>query len=359
LLVGVIRARAELKLEEDAVGGVELLSTPLYYALAREPMPAALPAFILASAMFDDPDDVPDLDPVWMIRQLPAALDTLVGDWVWTGVLAPVQSLSSEQIQALDEMMDALVGDEPEPNAPLTRLLGSLMETVHESPMVQLTPLGAYGLRRILLAHGWQVPLVGAVADVSPDELLDLLLAYPAEDLPAAMSIWLAARGDQWERALQRVAGTARSKKPDQGPDRRLVLGALLRHVGPRVAPLLDTLATDPWLSALVADARYELDLGPEPTLAEELWLIVDGISATLDGDDQEKVEAVEDSDILEFLRLPGALDAAQTLSHPHTRYVLRLVVEVSGDRRLAQELRRVIESGPIRPGKGRAKRRR
>jgi hypothetical protein len=358
LVAGLLRARAERNVGPEAVGGLGLASTPLYYSLARHPMPATLPALVLATSADADEDGLLESDPVWIVRQLPIAVDEFTRDWVWAGVLAPVEHLESEDVEALDEMFDALAGDIDE-TGPLARALTELVEQVQASPIVRLSALGDYGLRRVLMAHGWQVPLVGAVAEVSADRLLDLLVAYPPQDALVEAGIWLEARGENWLDALRRVAASARSKDPEQGPGRRAALGAIFRQVGPPVLDLLDLLADDPWLFAVAADARFELGLGPEPTMAEELWLIVDGISTALEGEDDEKADAVEDSDVLEFLRLPGAVAAADTLTHPHTRYVLQLVVAVSGDEKLAHQLRRTLEAGPIRPGKGRAKRRR
>lgn len=356
LVVGLLRARAETNSQHDTVGGLGLASTPLYYTLARDPMPAGLPALVLATSMGEDDD----FDPAWMVHRLPDAIDMIARDWAWAGVLLPLESISPEDAEGLDELFEELAGDAEDSTGPLGRLLKPLVEAVQESPVVQLTALGDYGLRRVLLAHGWQVPLVGEAAEVSPDKLLDLLVAYPPEDALAEAEIWLESRGDEWESALRQVTVSARSKNPDWGPGRRAALGAVLRQIGPPVLPLLDTLAGDPWLSAVAADARFELGLGPEPTMAEELWLIVDGISIVLQGTDEEKAEAVDDSAVLEFLRLPGALAAAAELSHPHARLVLELVVNVSGDRELANQLRQAFEPGSGgRPGRGRPKQRR
>lgn len=356
LLAGLLRARAALDEDGDGVGGLELASAPFYYSLARDPMPAAFPALVIATAA----DDEADLG--WLVRRLPAAIDAIARDWAWAGALIPVEDLTAEDVEALDEMFESLTPDEEDDESALAaEQLRPLVESVQESPIVALTELGAYGLRRVLLAHGWQVPLAGAAADARADQLLDLLVAYLPEDARDETALWLQARGDKWRHGLAQVAQSARVKSPDLGAPRRAALAEMFLQVGPDVVEVLDTLTEDPWLSALAADVRFELELGPEPTLSQELWLIVDGLSTVLDAEDGEQAEAVEDSGVLEFLRLPGAVVAANTLTHPHSRYVLGMVVQVSGDEQLAHQLRTVLDPGPARAGKnqGRPKRRR
>jgi hypothetical protein len=52
-----------------------------------------------------------------------------------------------------------------------------------------LTRLGAYGLSRLLAAHGWTVPQLGDLADVPPGELLDGFGAHLPEDALAEVDL--------------------------------------------------------------------------------------------------------------------------------------------------------------------------
>jgi pRiA4b ORF-3-like protein len=362
LLAGYLRAWAALQDQYDPVENDELrlTSAQLFYTLGRDPVPAALPALVLATSM----ESLDEADPQAtqeMMRRLPGALNTLAQEWVRVGVLTRLADstrdltgtgLERTDLAALIEMMDGLTSAEADAD-PVQLLLNNLVDEVKDSPVVQLTPLGDYGLRRLLLAYGWPVPTVGDCVDVPADELLDRLEGYLPEDAAAESDIWLRARGEEWLTSLHEVAVSARSKDPDEGPLRRAVLGVVLRACGPQLGPLLEALANDHWLSAVAADARHELGLGPEPTLAEELWLIIDGLSAALAGNEEEQADAVDESEVTAILKRTGGISTAMKVTHPYTRDVLRMIAEVCGDRQLAQQLRRALGSNSSRsPGK-------
>jgi hypothetical protein len=118
---------------------------------------------------------------------------------------------------------------------------------------------------------------------------------------------------------------------------------------GPDVEPVLDAMATDPWLSAVAATVRSKLELGPEPTLSEQLWLAVDDLSLALDAElDPELREAiVDESDLHELLPQRGAIKAAVALSHPQARETLHLLIDLSGDPTVTAPLRRALAAAP------------
>jgi hypothetical protein len=350
LLAGFLRAR------DDGDEGFSLIPTDelmpasiqMFYSLARSPLPAALPALVLVASI-----DVPNpVQSLWMFSSLPASFVAIAQDWVRVGVLATVDS-SHPEVRAGGGSMAALTNellDGPlAAERPAQLLLGPLLDAVRESPAVQLTALGSYGLRRLLVAHGWLVPEIGECANLDADLLLDRLDAYPPEDAIAEAEIWIAARGAQWKTALEDVAESARTKDLRQGPGRRAVLTGVLHAAGPRVAPVLATLADDPWLAAVAANARQGLGIGPELTLAEELWLAIDDLSRALEAEDDEIEHVLESSDLLELLGRPGALPAALASSHPYTRETLRLAGELSSDPLITRNLVRALDPKPSR----------
>jgi hypothetical protein len=321
-----------------------LATAQLVYSLGRDPMPAGLPALLVATATEEEAADL-----LWMTQNLTELVGSITDDWIRAGMLTvvaePGADLTAAGLEDVRELLDGLsdfVSDEVETGG---AILQPLVDSVRASPIVRLTPLGDYSLRQVLLADDWLVPLVGSYRDVPAEELLDRLDVHIPDDVVVEAEIWIEARGRQWSNALRALADSARSEDPDLGPVRRAVLGTVLRATGPRVAPMLDDLADDPWLSAIAAGVRTGLGIGPELSLQDELWLTVDGLVVALSGDADEQAEAVEDSDVVAILSEPGSIHHAMQLSHPLTLEVLRMIAEVGGDRELAQRLRRAINS--------------
>jgi hypothetical protein len=185
------------------------------------------------------------------------------------------------------------------------------------------------------------VPRAGDRVDDEPAELLDRLLSYRPDDALAEAVRWLDAKGDRWEEALREVGWSA-AVKGDDGPGRRSVLPAVLIAAGPRVASLLDGWRGDPWLSAPSAVAREVLDLGPEPTLGQRLWLAVDALCSDLDDPDDFE-ESLADVPLIALLTEPGGVRAALALDHPLTREVLRLAAAHLDDPVLVRQLRKAV----------------
>lgn len=358
LLAGHLRLRAVPTLGWEPVPQDEVLaiSAQYFYTLARDPIPAALPALV----MIEDVGD--DLNPLvvdQMLVQLPGAMETAAQEWVRAGVLAPAEPDPdvSASANALLADLGAAMSQPGDPPGLAALMVQPLLGAVTASPVVQVTPLGAYGLRRLLLAHGWLVPQVGDLAEVPAEDLLEQLTVLEPQDAVVEVGAWLAARGQEWPAALDAVVASAGTKDLEHGPVRRAALLIVLHSVGPDVEPLLDLLAGDPWLSATAAHVRHGLGLGPVPTLGQELWLAIDALSMALDGDEEEQAELVAESETGELLKLPGAIPAAVGLSHPLSRDVLQLVADFSDDRPLAQRVRRALAAGSARgPAKGRSK---
>jgi hypothetical protein len=70
--------------------------------------------------------------------------------------------------------------------------------------------------------------------------------------------------------------------------------------------------------------------------------MAVDMLSTSLD-DDDAFADLVDATGIADLLNAPGGLAVAVGLDHPHTREVLRLLVDHLEDRALARQLRRAL----------------
>jgi hypothetical protein len=351
LLAGYLRGRVERDSDWQARKISQLLGTTaqLLYTLAAQPIPAGLPALSLLSQ-----DTVDPIEALAMMRDFGSGFESATHDWIRAGILDVFtesgDDLLSPGFEDVQGMLAELAAEASLAGGPAELIIRPLLEAVQESPVVQLTPLGSYGLRRLLLAHGWQVPQIGAYADVPADEILDRLRSFDFDDAISEAQVWLAARGDGWSAAVAEVLESARVDDLGLGADRRTGLQVILYAVGPRVDPTLVGLANDPWLSAVAARARHDLELGPEPTLAEELWLAVDALTFNQDTDADELLEGIEATGVIDVLERPGAVEAAAGLTHPAASATLLLVAEVSGNRQLLSQLRRAFGIKPLPP---------
>jgi hypothetical protein len=284
--------------------------------------------------------------PMWTVE-----VQRLIEDWLVTGVLEPATP-DPAALSALGEVVDT-VRAELVAHAPVSAT-GSpteaedaardLANAVLDSPAVQLTTLGRYGLARILTAHAWPVPVAGHRRDDDPEALLDHLAGYLPNDAADELTGWIDARGEHWERALLHVIRSA-GTKDEHGPARRQTLHTVLAAAGQRTPALdtvLDAVGTDPWLDATLAMVRHELGTGPEPSTAPLLWLVIDALSTLLDEPDAF-ADDVASSPLTELLAKPGMLTTALTLHHPATREVLRAAAPHLDDPDLTRKLRRAL----------------
>lgn len=369
LLGGYLRARDDAaRAGRDRLSRIRRrvlpLGIPLLYGMAREPVPVG--ALSLALAELDQAEDA--FGPSLLLR-LPATsveLDRAMRDWLVAGVVEPVDLSGADTAELVGRVAElkaeveerlALVAAAPaagpdraaEPRA----VLPGVAEVLLDTPAIQLTPLGGYGLARMLTAHGWRVPQAGACLDVEPGELLDRLAEYLPPDAMQEASGWLAARGEGWAPAVEQVIWSAAVKGED-GPVRRSMLPTVLGAAGPRVEPLVDAGARDPWLAPVLAVARYLLGLGPEPSVGQLLWLTVDALSVEL-GDPDGFAEELEDSPLEELLARSSGLADVVTLGHPRAREVLQAAAPQLEDPDLGRALRKALSgrSGnpPLRAG--------
>ena len=365
LLAGYLRAcddavRVRRDVESRLRARVLAIGVPLLYALAHEPIPVA--ALSLATADLDEFADLLGSSPV---HRLPAAAREVrhaLEIWAMAGVVER-GTVSVEVMAALREQLAGLrAGVEehvalmaagpagPERAAALRAELTVVLDGLLEGPAVRLTSLGGHGLARLLAAHGWHVPEAGACAGCAPGALLDELGRYLPEDVAEEASAWLDAQGDHPEPVLREVLHSAASRG-DEGPGRRSVLPLVLAAAGERAVPAMDAVRGDPWLAPILAVVRYGLGAGPEPTLADLMWLAVDLLGPAL-GDEEWFAEAFADSPLAELLAMPGAVTVAAGLRHPRARDVLHAAAPLLADLQLSQALRKALAGRSGNPAK-------
>ncbi|MDQ1289388.1 MAG: hypothetical protein QG622_2954 [Actinomycetota bacterium] len=369
MLAGMLRAaddeaqssrsyRAQLRQGTVAAGVLVVYSTP-----GDVLNPAALALAVTQIGDGDEADDGGFLASLFDLPDLTAVAASLIDDWLLAGILeiAPEpepdpadgelssRGLAAELAADLRERVDQFESGPVEPDSmerTMTPVLRKIIDDIGRGPVVRLTPLGSYGLGRLLIAHGWEPPVAGACADLPPEEILEALMGYLPDDAAAEYTAWLDAQGDAWERASVEVARSAAVPGPE-GPARRLMLMLVWAITGPRVLPVIDALLQDPWLSAVVATTLHAAGAGPEPTLGQQLWLAVDGLFPSLAEDDEDFADEIADSDVIELLDQPGGTEAAVRLDHPHAAEVLHAVAAVIEDVALARRLREALSGAP------------
>jgi hypothetical protein len=373
LLGGYLRARGDAtRASRDRLPPTRTqmlpLTVPLLYTMAHEPVPIG--ALSLAFADLDELVDTVGPPLLFRLPALLAEMARVTEGWLVAGVLEQIALPQPDADQLAGRVAELRAGVEelvtvetpgsaadPAQMMELRTALSALTQTILDSPTVRLTALGRYGLARVLGAHGWQVPRAGACLDAEPEDLLDALARYLAPDAATEAARWVAARGEDWAPAVGRVMRSAAVTGAD-GPVRRSLLPAVLIATGPRVAPVLDSAADDPLLAPVLAFVRYQVDLGPEPSVAQLLWLTVDGLSATLD-DPDDFAEDLRESPLEHLLALPSALASAVGLDHPQAREVLQTAAPQLNDPDLARTLRKALAGGSSNPavGSGRSRR--
>jgi hypothetical protein len=331
LLAGYLCARIEQEGPEGSPrGDVLQISAPVLYAM--DGGPAAIDEMATAMAAPVGAGEPDDPQAQGMQLTLAAALTRAVEDWLVAGVLevppqlapVPASAETGPACAARDDLESADAGE----------------------GHVRLTPLGRHALARLLDAHGWEVPILGACADLDPAALLDGLADYTISDVEVEAAGWLDARGEHWLDALREVALSA--AVPDhEGPTRQILLPIVLVTAGERAVPLLAELRREPWLAAPVAFAQSVLGTGREMSPAEQAWMTVDGLGG-VDEDDFE--ECLEGSGLLELLSEPGGVSTAVRCGHPLAGAVLRHAAAYVDDPQVSRNLRKALNGGSGNP---------
>ncbi|MFE3459344.1 hypothetical protein ACFXKD_17515 [Nocardiopsis aegyptia] len=220
-----------------------------------------------------------------------------------------------------------------------------------DGPVVVLTPLGRYGVRRLLQEVGVSAPLIGDLADADAAEFLDTLATLSAEGQLTAIGPWLDRRTPA--RALREIASVV----ADPGRARRRwagtkVLNATSSQIEHELRALLRS--ARPAVVSLAAIVLLTSRMLPQHEIDEIMsefgpWVVVDmfaasmaggeaGIRFLLDADDSAGIERV-------LLADPVRLWESE---HPDTARVLGALARHHPDPETAAAAIRVLDRGPV-----------
>lgn len=259
----------------------------------------------------------------------------------------------AEQPVVVDELMDELArdawfdsedSDEPGWNRALAHALrGGFTELADELGVVDvdgdrvtLSPLGTWGMRRRLIAEGYEAPAVGALADAPAADLLDGIGGYSEDAAADEIATWLGRR-DPLAAAEQLVAAAHEST-----PVRRQMAFALLDQVPGAAEPVVRAALEDSDLRpyAAVWLANRELEPVVEPSVEETSWLLIDMGAALIDtGDPAYLAEQLG-------LEIPAAelarrMEDLWRVEHPRAADVLTAIGDHHPDHAVAKAARK------------------
>ncbi|HEX2809006.1 MAG TPA: hypothetical protein VHN80_22810, partial [Kineosporiaceae bacterium] len=353
MLAGYLRAHAEMEAADELwfAGPRQLLlpmSAVLLYTADDTPL---TPATLAVGALIAAEEDDDDLDPMLLLT-LPeqvARWTEILQVWAMAGAVTPapnaVDAPDGDAVaypsSAAEELTEQLVDEIRQIFPEQAPVLGPLLDALRQGPPVTVTPCGRDLLARVLRGQGLSVPTVGDLADTPPEELLLALSGHHPEAAADEIRIWLDARGQAWPGALRELVASA-SGRDDEGPLRRAALPLVIALASQAAASMIPEWQQDPWLAVPVALGLAAASRASQPAPGHLLWMAVDMLSTSLD-DVDEFADLVDATSIADLLATPGGLAVAVGLDHPHTRQVLRLLVDHLEDRTLARQLRRAL----------------
>lgn len=215
-------------------------------------------------------------------------------------------------------------------------------EDITRYGMVRLTPLGQYGIRRLMQDEGVHAPAVGDLADRDADALfVELARYYPEDSALEELALWIEAR--EALPAVRELLVASRGED-SEAPRRRLLCQQSLSHVGREAEPALREVLDDQELGGLARVWLTEQGVADVPPPSEEMifWLTVDTFAAQLAGE-----PGGEESEELKELMLglvdqhSGFFDKVWRVPHPATADVLDAMGRLHPDRGVAKEARK------------------
>ncbi|MFJ9557864.1 hypothetical protein ACIRPH_28985 [Nocardiopsis sp. NPDC101807] len=281
-------------------------------ATSAPPFPGAPP---LPAGSEPDPDLV--LHLLWQLSDTGAVI-------LGTGPEAPPPAAGGEHAQGL-------------PDSPSAQASGP-----HAHPDVELTDLGRYGVRRLLLRRGVRAPLAEDLAVAGAAEFLDSLARVRAADQGALVDPWLARRSP--EEALEEIV---RAVADPRLALRRRTGASVLHMVSSRLAGRLRAMLRDAdrvaaGLAALVLLSSRMLPQEEIDAVLDRFgpWLVLDLASAARTGADDLAAA-------LDFA-FPSGLDASLLESadrlwlcgHPDTVPALEAIGRLHRDPQVARAAR-------------------
>ncbi len=210
----------------------------------------------------------------------------------------------------------------------------------------ELTPLGTWSVRELLLADGYVAPLVGDLADSPAADLVAGLTLHRADTADEEMDLWLG------RREAAAAADELLALMAAGSPGTRNLAAVVLHRVGaeaePAVRKALDDHQTRPyallWLGA-------HGDATAVPTSAETLWIFADTVAGLLETD--EPAEAIETAlaDAPPDTDLQAMIEELWRVDHPDVPEVLDALGDHHPDKAVAKAARRAAFKARSAPG--------
>lgn len=219
------------------------------------------------------------------------------------------------------DLLESAVGEE------LREQLGELVAwgvVAGRDGGLELTPLGVWGVRELLLADGYLAPVVGALAGSPAAELVAGLALHRPDTLDDEVSAWLDGR-DQVAAGRELI-----EVMRDGGAGERVLAAAVLDRLGPEAEPPVRDAVEDPNVRPYAA--RWLTGHGLPAPDPDPHWLFVDGVAGRM-----ETADAVE---AVIALPVPEDVAALWRCHHPATADVLAALGDHHPDRGTAKSAR-------------------
>ncbi len=210
----------------------------------------------------------------------------------------------------------------------------------------ELTTLGIWGVRELLLADGYKAPLVGELADRPADELISGLAWHRAGTADEEIELWLS------RRSPETAAGELVGVMAGGGPSARNLAAAVLHRVGPAaeqvVRAALDEPVTRPYAALWLAQNG---DTSVAPDHGEILWIFTDTVAGMLETTEPAEAVAAAVADTPAELDLRATIEEMWRLEHPDVAEVLGALGRHHPDKEVAKAARKAAFKARSRSG--------
>jgi hypothetical protein len=200
----------------------------------------------------------------------------------------------------------------------------------------ELTPLGVWGIRELLLADGYTAPVVGELADGTADGLVSGLAWYHAATADEEIDLWLA------RRTPESAAGELVGVMAGGTAGARNLAAAVLHRVGPAAATVVREALAEPVVRPYAALwLAQHGDTSIEPGDSEILWVFTDTVAGMLETAEPADAVAAAVADAPADLDLLATVEEMWRLDHPDVADVLGALGDHHPDKDVAKAARK------------------
>jgi hypothetical protein len=200
----------------------------------------------------------------------------------------------------------------------------------------ELTPLGVWGIRELLLADGYTAPLVGELAERPADELVSGLAWHRADTADEEIELWLA------RRSAEKAAAELVDVMAGDSASARNVAAAVLHRVGAGAEPVVRAALGEP---AVRPYAALWLAQNGDDSIAaghgEMLWIFTDTVAGMLETADPAEAVAAAVADTPADMDLRMTVEQMWRLDHPDVADVLGALGDHHPDKDVAKAARK------------------